>query len=178
MRILLISIFTTWTFGQVYACSCMGPPTIKESFEKVGLIVHGRVLNKEVVTYQETFNDVKGQEIRERLKTNNDRILGLFESLQVYKVTIEIIEILKGDYSPKTVTIFTNTSDASCGFNFKLNSDYIIYATRKGFNNSRFLTETERQQDIEKENAFWTNLCTRTKRFDQKEIEELRTLKK
>ena len=177
MKHLLIIIFIAGSLGQVYACKCLGPLTIKDSFDKSGLIIHGRVVNKEVVTYQETFNSVKGQEIRERLKSNNDRILGLFESPQVYKVTIEITEILKGDNLPTTVIIFTTTSDASCGFNFELNSDYIIYGTQKGFNNSRFLTETERQQDVEKENTYWTNLCTRTKKFDNKEIEKLRTLK-
>ena len=177
MRLLLISIFIAGTLGQVYACKCIGPPSVKESFKEVALIFHGRVVNKEVVSFQATFNSEKGQEIRERLKSNNDRFLGLFESPQVYKVTIEITEKLKGENISKTVTIFTTTSDGSCGFDFELNSDYLIYATRKGFNNSRFLTETERQQDIEKQNSFWTHLCSRTKKFDQKEIEELRALK-
>lgn len=60
MRLLLISILIAGPLGQLLACKCSGPPTIKESFDKVGLIIHGRVVNKEVVTYQETFNDVKG----------------------------------------------------------------------------------------------------------------------
>lgn len=177
MRFLLTICFIAGTLAQVYACKCVVIPTVKDSFDKAGLIIHGRVVNKEVVTYQDTFNSEKGQEIRARLKNNNDKALGLFESPQVYKVTIELVETLKGENIPQTVTIFTTTSDASCGYNFELNSDYIIYATRNGFDNSRFLTETERQQDVEKENTYWTNLCTRTKKFDNKEIEELRTLK-
>jgi hypothetical protein len=176
MRLVLIfTLIGLW--GQLHACKCDYPPTVKESYYKMDFIIHGRVTKKEIVSFHETYKTDKAIEIKERLKTD-ERSLAFYLSEQVAKVTIEIIEVFKGESNNKTITIYTSISDASCGYNFDVNSDYLIYASRKGFFNFRFLKESERQEDVVKENSYWTHICTRTKNHDKIEIKELRQLPK
>jgi hypothetical protein len=91
---------------------------------------------------------------------------------------LEIIENFKGGTSQDTVTIYTTDGGPSCGYEFELGKEYIVYASIRSNSYSTVLTEYERNQDIEKENSYWTNRCTRTTEFIKSEAAELRRLKK
>lgn len=91
-------------------------------------------------------------------------------------MTFEIIEIIKGDSIANTVTIFTSIN-TSCDINFKKNKDYLVYGTRQGFNDNKYLKHSDNNIDFIKDRLYWTHFCTRTRLFNEQEKKELTELK-
>ncbi len=162
---------------QGYACKCHGTGTIRESMNSADGVIHGKVVKKELVSFAETLKADKANSIRDKIK-NEKRGTQSFDFKQIIKVDIQVIEIFKGKITSDTVTIFTSDGGPSCGFDFELNKEYIIYGAIKGHTYSFFVNESEKLDNIEKENCYWTNRCTRTKEFSKTEIDGLRETKK
>lgn len=171
----LVTAILIGFYGQAMACVCAKTETVKESFEGYPLIFHGHVIDKSVVLYSTTLSDRQLRTVRERLKTDEKK-LSRFEAEKILKVTFELIEIIKGDSITSTMTIFTSI-DTSCDIDFKKNKDYLIYATREGFNDNKYLRHGDNNFDFIKERLYWTHLCTRTRLFNEKEKKELTELK-
>jgi len=88
-----------------------------------------------------------------------------------------VVRKFKGTYSNRVVTIYTSTQTSACGFKFKIGMDYIVYARPKSYLYSFFLPDTSGQDKIEKDNTFWTDVCTRTAEYSNEEANALNELK-
>lgn len=163
--------------GYVYACKCSGPGTIKESFRRSDAVILGKVIKIDLISFAETIRPEKRSQIRERLKRDN-READLFDYKGVVKIELEIIDIFKGNISGDTVIIYTTMGGPSCGYDFKAGKEYIIYGFIKGHAQSFYLAESERMDNIENPDSYWTNRCTRTREYDKFEVDELRALRK
>ncbi len=160
------------------ACSCEDPGTVKEAFKSASLVVYGRVISTEYVTFGETMKAHKAKLIKRKLK-NNFRMLQIFESEFIVKVKIEIIDKFKGRTKRDTITIYTTRNGASCGFTrFKKGEEYIIYASSSSYAYDFFSKNDNELNGIEKKKTFWTNQCTRTKEFNASEAKELESISK
>jgi hypothetical protein len=159
-----------------YACKCAYDPTITESFKGSTLVVHGRVVNKKLISFAETMRTSKANEVKERLKTDQ-QTLQLFETDYVFEIKLEVVENFKGSSIRDTLTIYTTMSSGSCGYKFDLAKDYIVYASKKSFHYSMFLTASERKDNFEKENTYWVHRCMRTSEYHKPEANELRKIK-
>jgi hypothetical protein len=162
--------------GEVYACKCGGPGTIKESFESTELIVYGKVINKDTVRLSETIKEEYVGEVRDGLK-GDKQLLQLFDMTYVLKLELEIKEKYKGMNLRRTVIIYTPLFSASCGFRFQKDKGYIVYASSKNSMNFLFQKKNGNKRH-EKDDTFWTTHCTRTTEYAKLEADELRTLKK
>jgi hypothetical protein len=163
--------------GQIYACQCASTGTIKESLASADGVIYGKVIERELVSFAETLKPDKANSIRDKIE-NEKRSANSFDYKQIVKIDIQVIEIFKGEITSDTVTIFTPEGGPSCGFSFELNKEYIIYGKIKSHTYSFFLNEPEKLDNIEKENCYWTNRCTRTTAFNEAELEGLKVLKK
>jgi len=162
-------------FGQVHACKCGGPGTIKESFKSTDLIVYGKVRKIDTVALSETIKEEDVKEIKERLRDDKQK-LEYFEMNYVLKIEFDVNEKFKGKNSLKKIVIYTPMMSATCGYRFKINKEYIVYASTKNFLTFMFQKEKE-NKNIERENTFWTNHCTRTTEYSKLEADELGLLK-
>ncbi|MFC4411808.1 LPXTG cell wall anchor domain-containing protein [Chungangia koreensis] len=112
IRLLILSVLTftllvNFSAPVTYACSCAmpGPPT--EEMARSGAVFTGKVI-----------------QIVDRNKT------GLtFSSADPMEVVVAVDEIWKG-IDESQVVVVTERSSASCGFEFEVNKEYIIYASK------------------------------------------------
>ena len=174
-RIILVTMLVG-VAGHVYACTCGGPWSVEEEFVDTELIVHGKVISKELVALQETLKQDMVSGVKERLKDDNQK-LQFFESYYVFEIKFEIIEKYKGSAVRDTVTIYTVPKAASCGYKFDTGKIYIVYGSKKSDIGFMFLPRADIDKNLEKENTFWTSRCTRTTEFNRSEADALRKLK-
>lgn len=133
-KIFLLFIIVSLLFVNtviVSACSCAQPSSPKESIGQSTAVFAGKVVDIDVPSGIVT--------------SSGDSV----------KVTFEVSEIWKGsDY--KTLVITTARDSATCGYDFKKNEEYIVYAYGE-------------------ENKLSTDICSRTKLLTnaQEDLQEL-----
>jgi hypothetical protein len=90
--------------------------------------------------------------------------------LNFYKIyTVQIEKLYKGHYRRKTVEIVSGAGDEDCGFYFKHGEKYIIFARI-------FIGSSSKISFPNK--SFFTDECTRTKKYNEKEVEEIKKYKR
>lgn len=87
------------------ACSCVPPGSVQEEMERSSAVFSGKVV--------EIVNPNEKNEIQ--------------SSADLVAVKIEVTEWWKGG-NESEVIVYTEMSSASCGFEFSLNEEYIVYA--------------------------------------------------
>ena len=157
------------------ACRCDDPGTVDEAYKRKGVIITARVVEIDTVAYLETVLESEVKRIAIDLKDDPKR-LAFFTSKSLLAVKVSVIDRFKGENVIHTVTLYTPVFGGSCGFRFKLNQIYIIYASGPGFY-SWFWDAREENKDIEKPHTYWTHACTRTRIFDESEADALRALR-
>jgi len=113
MKIRANILFISVLIGFAYPCSCLEPPPPEEAYEEADVVLSGKVLN-----------------------------MDLDESGYYFEVSIQTIDVWKGDVLDEII-ILTETSSDACGYNFQINDEYLIYAY--SYNS-----------------GIYTNICTRT----------------
>ena len=174
--LIMLVILIIGVAGHVYACKCGGPWSVAEEFEDTELIFYGKVISKELVPLAQTLKQDKVSDVIERLKGDNQK-LQFFESYDIFEIKFIIIEKYKGTIDQDTVTIYTAPKAASCGYKFDKDKIYIVYGSKKSDIGFMFLPDGDTNQNLEKENTFWTDHCTRTTKYNRLEAAELRKLK-
>ena len=113
MEMRLNILFISLLVGFAYPCSCMEPPPPEEAYEEADVVLLGKVIN-----------------------------IDLDDSGYYFEVSIQTIDVWKGDVLDEVI-ILTETSSDACGYNFQINNEYLIYAY--SYNS-----------------GIYTNICTRT----------------
>jgi len=130
-NLIIIIVFILCGFESIFGCSCDAKVSPSAEYVRMDVAFSGKVINM-VIDSSSTYPSKK--------------------------VYIDVIESWKGDLTG-TITIWTAFSEATCGYNFEINSSYLIYA------------------------YYWydslsTNLCTRTNllRWASEDLEFLESL--
>ena len=113
MKIIKQIIIATVVFGCLYSCSCLEPPSPEEAFGDADAVFSGLVTN--------IVQDDSGY---------------------YYEVTFQTIDVWKGEDSEE-ITILTDIYEDTCGYNFQINNEYLVYAYIYA-------------------SGIYTNICTRT----------------
>jgi hypothetical protein len=171
---LIVTTILTFMFGQVLACVCKDR-TVKEVFDSSPIIFHGRVIDVSVALYSTTLRDEQLKVIREKF-TNDKKRLEELEYDKIRKVIFQVIEIIKGDSVTNTITIFTS-QNTSCDIDFKKGGDYIVYGARWGFNYNKYWKHRDINYEFIKDGLYWTDYCSRTQLFNERERQSLIELK-
>ena len=157
---ILLSIFLTFQVGQLqlFACSCDDLPTVQESIKYSDAVVVGTFLTKEIV---------KVARLNDKSDTN---FINREFSVAQYKFLLQ--NNYKGSFSSDTLTVMTGLGGASCGINFAIGQQYILYGNNKSyFEHLNFKLNLPFSK-----NTIWTNSCSRTvsfNNFERKEIEKI-----
>ena len=175
MRIIFAIVFWIGLTSECPACKCSDPGSVKDSFNRGGIIIKATVIGIDTVAYSETLVEKEAKQIERSLKDKPQR-LAFFTSKSLFKVRVLVTERFKGENIIDTIAIYTPMFGGSCGYRFQMNKEYIIYGSGRGFY-STFFDRKDEDGRVEREHTYWTNHCTRTKMFDEMEAKELRTLR-
>lgn len=174
MRALLLIGLFFLIVSKIEACICEDPGSVAQAYRDTEIIVHGRVLQKSLVTYESSMDEKRVASIRNNFM-GDDSKLKLLKAEYIIKVDVEVLKVFKGKISEATITIFTTKTGASCGYTgFEECEDFIIYASSR----SHAFWIFDNQYGLEKNNTFWTNNCTRTAEYDVSEAKELNNILK
>jgi len=137
IKLLIFFCFFTCCFYRNLACECNEKPLLKEAYSKTDVILKGRV-----ISIEQSMADLEDG-----------------EKYHIKKCRVLVTEIYKGKIKSKMIFVYTPSLGGGCGFDFKLDSEYLIYCTET---NDKML--------------FYTDACTRTTIYDGNEATELKKL--
>ncbi|MGN8057836.1 hypothetical protein ACTJKN_16265 [Pedobacter sp. 22163] len=151
---------------QAFACTCY-EITTTEAINSAQIVVKGKVISK-VLTH-----DLSDLSITRTSDTTNINYL-MTQRLLMAVVKIKVNKRYKGKTISDTITVITPNNSASCGFNFVIGNEYIVYATNydSTFRSSKF---ERKSKDM---NTYWTDLCSRTMLSDQSEENQIKKILK
>ena len=94
-KYIFILYFLILSYQPIFACKCESVDDIKTEFKSTDVVVHGKVISKEYVTFMNTLNK-KGQR-----KINSKNVLDkdkkeLLNNENILKIEIEVFYIYKG----------------------------------------------------------------------------------
>lgn len=168
---LFILYFLTFCYQSVFACKCESNDDIKTEFKLTEIVVHGKVISKEYVTFTSTLNKKGLKKINSKKELDSDN-LDLFKNQDILKIEMQILYTYKGKRLKKNIFIYTSRHSAACGYkDFKLGQEYQVYLSKNcdfGF------IYKNANLDASSYNGYWTNICTRTKQFSYEEDKQLK----
>ncbi|WP_299261830.1 hypothetical protein [uncultured Aquimarina sp.] len=174
-KILVLIIFSLLGYNNVFACSCKKEKTIKDAFEYHESIVHGKVLNKTLVTVGSTIKKEKLDSLNEVYQKDNNKLKSLSYK-SILKVEVEVMREFKGKLESNIITIFTNKYGSACGYTrFEVGKEFLIYGSTKSYMYHSF-QRRGKYINYELENTFWTSHCYRTKEYLESEAQELKKI--
>ena len=133
-------------------CSCIGSEDVKEARKRADLVVVGTIIDEEIVEVVDLGN------------------LTHFP-IQLKRYTVEVDQVFKGKRSTEKLTIVSGLGGDDCGVRFEVGQQYVIYAERDGH------TRLHRHNRwLVVKGVYWTDICTRTRAFEESEVRALGSL--
>jgi hypothetical protein len=108
MLMFVFIMFISFAPNSVYACSCAMSPSVQEELQRKTAVFSGKVVK--------LSGSGKGF-----IRSSADPVA----------VTFEVDQVWKGEVKPKLI-VNTAMSSASCGYEFQMNTDYLVYANSDG----------------------------------------------
>lgn len=158
---------------SMFACKCESIDDIKDEFKATDVIVHGKVISKEYVTFLSTLNKKGLRRINSKNTLEEERQDSLY-SKDILKIGMEILYTYKGKKIKKNIIIYTSRLSGACGYRgFNLGEEYQVYLSKNCY--FRFIYKNA-SLDNSSYNGYWTNICTRTSQFSSEEDRNLKSL--
>ncbi len=170
-----ITLLLLMTLGinQIFACQCELKDDIKAEYSSTEVIVHAKVLSKEIVTFANTLTEDGLIKVKSKYQDETEK-LEFLKKDWIIKVEMEILSIYKGKGLSKKIVVYTSRLAATCGYlDFMIGQEFQIYLSSDCYFGFIFKKADLKNKDY---NGYWTNRCTRTKAFDLNEDKELKKL--
>lgn len=154
------------TSVNAFACECSYIKSVEKEFENAEYVLTGKVISIEflqILKVNGKKSIIQTPEIRDKFD--------IFKGREWSKITLETIEIFKGKKRKKNQVIYTGTGGGDCSFYFKKDEKYLIYAFKDSWD-----TKELRECNRKYKNIISTNICTRTKIIDNKEVENIKLI--
>lgn len=145
ITIIFVLIFSKF---DLIACSCIGKSDFQKEYQRSKIVVIGKLVLLEVFQFKDS---IKLEQNTPETTVHN-----------LKKATILLSKIYKGFFKSDTIIIYTGWGKGDCGFSFKMDESYIIYASEKPY----FKKYDEVNNQLKSQEHFWTSTCYRTMRYD------------
>lgn len=165
MNQFILTCFFLFSALTIYGCECAPIPSVREAIVKSGYVALAKVRKKKWIHLPSSEKPDK--KIVKHLSRRDRKI---WSGTNYYEVHLDIIKIYKGEKITKKHVVYVGIDD-TCGFNFEKGETYIIYAYKNRLGNNYSDIPERFKKDV-----FETNSCTRTKKFDQEEIQQIENL--
>lgn len=155
-----------------YACDCNVSYSMEKSFENSQLVIHGKILSKEFISYSETLLTNWSDSLAKWVKDKGQLLDLSTIASNVIRLKVIVLKSYKNQTHLDTLSIYTPRSSASCGFNtFEVGKEYLIFNGSDLFKSTEF--KNYDSENIQLNNTFWTNQCTRTVEANQQDLDSL-----
>jgi hypothetical protein len=141
---------TILSFSDRYVCTC-GPITIEEGIKKADIIFIGKVLKVD------TVNMVFGRWIKDGSASIDS---GWYT--KGHLITLKKEKLFKGENQTDTIYIMTGQGNGDCGYYFKLQTEYLVYADKQEYFLIDSIDEANSRFTSHKAEYFTTDDCDRT----------------
>ena len=159
MKLITFILFLFLT-SNLYPCKCDDIPTVKESVKYADIVFSGLVISK-----------INTTDYRSKIISVGDTT-NVYHRMTYYPmsiVKIKLTKIYKGQTTADTITIITGPNSASCGYNFRVGENYIIY----GYVNNKIISTQNYSIKTKDKNTYWTHQCSRTELYSLQEEEDI-----
>lgn len=154
------------------ACDCKHSSSIEKSFENSRLVIHGKIISKDYITYSETLQTNWADSLTKWTKDKGQLLDLSMITPNVTRLKVFVLKTYKNQRHLDTLTIFTPRSSASCGFtSFEVGKEYLIFSGSDLFKSMEF--KKYGSLNVQLNNTFWTNQCTRTREADLQDLDSL-----
>lgn len=134
------------------ACACKGKASVKEARKNADVVLVGKVISEETIQIM-------------RLSEFTTFPIHVKRYMVEVEATFKRGRTRKGD----TVVVYTGMGHGDCGFHFVVGERYVIYGDDDDARASRFYGD----KPLTGRGIYWTNICIRTRAFDEGEVREL-----
>jgi hypothetical protein len=142
------------------ACSCSkGARLVKDEVKRSTLVMVAKVISLEEINIE---------------VEDSSFVAKPSQNTYFYKVTFRVSTLFKGTKKGQKVVVYTGLGKGDCGFLFVVGKRYILYGNKSA---SPFWRNQEASPKGMDE-AYWTDICTRTQRFNLKENLALKSLRR
>ena len=173
LKYIFILYFLIFSYQPVFACKCESIDDIKSEFKSTDVVVHGKVISKEHVTFTSTLNKKGLKKINSKNVLDKDK-REILKNPDILKIEMKILYIYKGKRLKKSIFIYTSRHSAACGYkDFKVGQEYQVYLSKDCYFGFVYKNAN---LDSSSYNGYWTNVCTRTKDFSLEEDNELKKM--
>jgi hypothetical protein len=148
-KIIITILILKGTMNMLIACSC-NTPTIENNIKNSDVIVLAKVISIERINVE-----------------NKDLKQGQFK-ITITKTIVDIEQKFKGNFRKKKVVFYSGNERGNCGFFFEIGERYTIFGYREG----RLLSSYDFGLP-KKKSSFWTDVCTRTRKYNIEEYESI-----
>ena len=137
----------------VFACSCIGKNSVKKEIRKSDVVLVGTIISHRVININDTISKIITKDT------------AIYDILTIQKVIykVEVNLLYKGKIQNKIIAIVTGVGNGDCGFQFKENEKYIIYADYKN----------DIGCFLRKKKMLYTDICKRTVMYNRDEITKI-----
>lgn len=151
-RIFLIFTLLCAVSGSInlHACTCNSAMSVKQALRYFSLVAVVNVIGEEKELIYSASDDER--KVRAAYK---------------YRVVIETR--FKGRLSNDTVIIYSPPA-GECSVSLQTGKRYIVY----GYKQPLFRPYYKAEKSLKRKNAWWSDKCTRTRLYDEKEIEAIK----
>ncbi|MGC6432976.1 MAG: hypothetical protein ACON4M_02155 [Crocinitomicaceae bacterium] len=139
-----------------YACNCNPGGTIDENVANSDVIIKGKVLSFSYTDKLDTLGAV--------ILGDPRNTFAKYWKFYVKVYEVQVKETYKGFTKVDTINVVTGMNGASCGIDFTLGVDYIIYGFEKDYQGFSSVQRVSRNSIL-----FWTNRCTRSHYYSDEE---------
>jgi hypothetical protein len=152
---------------DVIACSCVGSASVEKEIRSSEAVVVGNVISKELI-------QIKDLELMRLFPNDSLKFDGVLYTTQIARYKFLVETVYKGKFKSDTIEVFTGLGGGDCGNRFIVGSRYILYGAGE-----TYMGQVNNNYDFPKgQDQIWTNSCTRTRQFEQAEIDEIERFRK
>ena len=135
---------------KAYLCTCLDAP-LKDHFSRADAITIGQILKVD------TINVVKDLYIQAKFSTPDS---GAYTTNHL--ITLKVTEMLKGEKQSDTIQIITGQGGGDCGYNFRPETEYLIYSHLEDYHLIDCINENGSKFTSHPKRMLTTSDCDRT----------------
>lgn len=155
-RYIFVLILLIGLNENINSCTCIGSESLREAYLRSDLVVKGTIVYKEKI-------DIKYLSIP---------TLNYF--MYKYSMVVDTAYNPESTYKKgDTLLVISGTGTGDCGFDFKVNNEYIVYGV--WFESDWGKMNEQVLEGADDEKYLYTDICRRTKRVTEEELQLLVT---
>ncbi|MDR2927625.1 MAG: hypothetical protein LBV41_05430 [Cytophagaceae bacterium] len=117
-KTIALSFLLIFLTNQIFACTCFGVATLKQSIKSSDYLFIGVCVRESVITVKNSYNLF--------FNVSDSMIVHYDEYFRKYE--FQVTTLYKGKQHPRFITIYTGYGNGDCGYRCNVGKSYIVFA--------------------------------------------------